>query len=292
MLSIRPITSGKVFAVGRFDYGRLGIGPIPPNDGICNASSCCIPQPVLGPLSDRRCITIGCGEAVSFAVSEDGLAHSWGMGSSQQLGHGDDDGDCYEPTEMIGKNLENRRIIMVDAGGQHCVLLASRPSVTEGATGNLSGPNDVSTSFQNSSRCSPPRSAAHKPSATDSAAATGPTSFSTHTNATTHSDQENGEDRMELDHPIDSLAQLGVPIIVIDGKSVTRYQCNFQEETCHHHSYPSQATGLPCETIEDKELPRSQKQAVSEPVALEGEMGVYISTYACILASCQPDFFN
>ena len=36
-----------------------------------------------------------------------GKAFSWGMGSSQQLAHEEDE-DTEEPEEMIGKNLSNR----------------------------------------------------------------------------------------------------------------------------------------------------------------------------------------
>ncbi|MTV29291.1 hypothetical protein FTX61_28575, partial [Nitriliruptoraceae bacterium ZYF776] len=63
-------------------------------------------------------------EACSFAIDDAGKAFSWGMGSSQQLAHEAGYEDAPEPGEMVGKNLLNRRVVMVDAGGQHAVMLA------------------------------------------------------------------------------------------------------------------------------------------------------------------------
>ncbi|TGZ57689.1 hypothetical protein CRM22_009894 [Opisthorchis felineus] len=112
---------GHVYAVGRPDYGRLGLGKP------TTVSHLSVPQPsrVQGLLSDRTCSWVGCGEACSFAVDTSGVAYSWGMGSNKQLGHGDDDDeDCYEPGVIKGKQLENRFVSVIDAGGQHTVLLA------------------------------------------------------------------------------------------------------------------------------------------------------------------------
>ncbi|CAH8640922.1 unnamed protein product [Schistosoma intercalatum] len=111
---------GHVYAVGRPDYGRLGLG--------CDLKGSKIsvnkPTRVLGALSECVCSWIGCGEVCSFAVDTKGLAYSWGMGSNHQLGHGDSEDDCWEPELMVGKQLEDRRVLMVDAGGQHTVMLA------------------------------------------------------------------------------------------------------------------------------------------------------------------------
>ena len=52
-----------------------------------------------------------------------GEAYCWGMGSSLQLGTGEED-DEYTPTLLEGKQLENRKVIALEAGGQHTVLLA------------------------------------------------------------------------------------------------------------------------------------------------------------------------
>lgn len=46
-----------------------------------------------------------------------------------QLGMGDDDSDLWVPTKIKGKQLENKKVKSVSAGGQHTVLLASDASV-------------------------------------------------------------------------------------------------------------------------------------------------------------------
>ncbi|KAA3679170.1 regulator of chromosome condensation [Paragonimus westermani] len=125
-------SSGHVFSLGRSEYGRLGLGKV------IASSSISVPQPtrVQGLLSDRTCSWVGCGEACSFAVDTTGIAYSWGIGSNRQLGHSnedDSDEDCCEPGIILGKQLQGRYVSMVDAGGQHTVLLAhsSKPFVLE-----------------------------------------------------------------------------------------------------------------------------------------------------------------
>jgi len=105
---------GKVYSLGRKEYGRLGMGAIE-ND---------LSVPTLIPtLSSEKCIEVAAGEAVSLAVTESGSAFSWGMGTNGQLGNGSED-DLLEPSVVRGKQLENRRVISASAGGQHTILLA------------------------------------------------------------------------------------------------------------------------------------------------------------------------
>nr|CAH8872212.1 unnamed protein product [Trichobilharzia regenti] len=111
---------GHVYVVGRPDYGRLGLGRG------SNVSKISVNKPtrVLGALKECVCSWVGCGEACSFAVDTNGRGYSWGIGSNHQLGHGSADDDSWEPEIMVGKQLEDRRILMIDAGGQHTVMLA------------------------------------------------------------------------------------------------------------------------------------------------------------------------
>jgi len=111
---------GRVWAIGRADYGRLGLGQADTTDGKADAK---VPVVVPG-LEGQKCIDIACGTCVSFAVTEDGKCFSWGMGTNGQLGHGGEE-DAWEPVEMGGKQLETRSVIGVDAGGQHTILVAS-----------------------------------------------------------------------------------------------------------------------------------------------------------------------
>ena len=51
------------------------------------------------------------------------LFFSWGMGSNGQLGQTDEE-DLWEPGTMLGKQLEQRKVMAVSGGGQHTVLIA------------------------------------------------------------------------------------------------------------------------------------------------------------------------
>merc|ERR1719423_489917 len=114
---------GKVYSIGRADYGRLGLGKPQANGEGGDNSDAKAPTLVPG-LQGKKCVDISCGTCVSFAVTEDGQCFSWGMGTNGQLGHGGEE-DAWEPVEIGGKQLETRSVIGVDAGGQHTILLAS-----------------------------------------------------------------------------------------------------------------------------------------------------------------------
>jgi len=53
-----------------------------------------------------------------------GVAYGWGFGSNLQLTTGEED-DEWTPVALTGKNLEDRKVLDVAAGGQHTVVLAS-----------------------------------------------------------------------------------------------------------------------------------------------------------------------
>lgn len=109
--------AGRVHALGRVEYGRLGLGKQRGTDAT-------EPVQVMGALEHRKCVDVSSGTAVSFAVTEDGECFSWGMGTNGQLGHGDDEEDAYEPGKMLGKQLDTRKVMAVSGGGQHTIIIA------------------------------------------------------------------------------------------------------------------------------------------------------------------------
>jgi len=105
---------GQIYSLGRKEYGRLGHG----EDGLEDKSA----PTLVKSISSKVCTDISCGVSTSFAVADSGEIYGWGMGTTRQLAQKEED-DLFEPTEMTGKNLENRKGLMVSAGGQHTVLL-------------------------------------------------------------------------------------------------------------------------------------------------------------------------
>ncbi|KAM4044542.1 regulator of chromosome condensation [Anomaloglossus baeobatrachus] len=104
-------SEGNAYSLGRAEYGRLGLGE---NAIERNEPTLISKLPKIA--------TVACGASVSYAVAKDGRVFSWGMGTNQQLGTGEED-DVWSPYEMTGKQLENREVLSVSSGGQHTVLL-------------------------------------------------------------------------------------------------------------------------------------------------------------------------
>ena len=109
---------GVTYSIGRAEYGRLGLGE--------NAEETSLPTKIAA-LINTKVSRIACGEAVSFAVSNDGHLYSWGIGTNLQLGVGDED-DFLEPTLVKSKNVspDTDEVISVSAGGQHTALLVRK----------------------------------------------------------------------------------------------------------------------------------------------------------------------
>lgn len=117
--------SGTVHVIGRRDYGRLGLGE-DLKDDIVELTE------VKG--LKKKAAIIGCGDSTSYAITVEGEIYSWGMGSNNQLGHGNDE-DCYEPKQIVSAQTKEKRMLQVDSGGQHSVFLveagdAAAPAAT------------------------------------------------------------------------------------------------------------------------------------------------------------------
>ena len=104
---------GRVYVMGRSEYGRLGLGENP-TDKILPTE-----VPDFGSVH-----TVATGSSCSFAVTDEGKLYSWGMGDSLQLGNGEEK-DIWSPEVVTGKKLENKKVLSVSAGGQHTALLVT-----------------------------------------------------------------------------------------------------------------------------------------------------------------------
>ncbi|XP_063300521.1 regulator of chromosome condensation [Pelobates fuscus] len=109
-------SDGKAYSLGRSEYGRLGLGEQAEEKS----------EPTVIP-DLPKIASVACGASVSYAVTRDGNVFSWGMGTNQQLGTGEEE-DVWSPCEMTGKQLENREVLSVSSGGQHTVLLVKNRS--------------------------------------------------------------------------------------------------------------------------------------------------------------------
>ncbi|XP_035386636.1 LOW QUALITY PROTEIN: regulator of chromosome condensation [Electrophorus electricus] len=104
-------SEGQVYSLGRAEYGRLGLG-----EGVEEKSE---PTPVTG-LSSAS--VVACGASVSYAVTKQGAAFAWGMGTNLQLGTGEEE-DLWSPHGDGGQALEKPGFLSASSGGQHTVLL-------------------------------------------------------------------------------------------------------------------------------------------------------------------------
>lgn len=124
----------KCFAIGRKEYGRLGLGDI--KEDVEKLTP-------IKTLDSVNVTQLECGECCSFVVTDDGKAYSWGIGSNQQLGIGSDE-DQFEPILLTGAQVREKHVIRVSSGGQHTLFIAAEPIVqTNGSQTNGSKTNGI-----------------------------------------------------------------------------------------------------------------------------------------------------
>ncbi|KAK4873366.1 hypothetical protein RN001_015395 [Aquatica leii] len=116
--------NGVTYAIGRKEYGRLGLGA--ESDDAAELTA--IPT-----LKDKKIVSVCCGSATSFSVTETGDLYGWGMGTVGQLGTGEEE-DCFVPTLIKSKQLIDRQVFKVSSGGQHTVILAATANNNKGDT--------------------------------------------------------------------------------------------------------------------------------------------------------------
>jgi regulator of chromosome condensation len=117
--------SGRVYAIGRGDYGRLGLGS--------NASVETF-QAVVGLPAQVPVVSVACASSVSGAVTSDHQAFLWGMGTCCQTGVGGEhaDEDVLTPHLLEGQKLKTGSVFCLSIGGQHTAVIgeqaAARPA--------------------------------------------------------------------------------------------------------------------------------------------------------------------
>jgi alpha-tubulin suppressor-like RCC1 family protein len=92
-----------------------------------------VPFPTVGEFETLG--DIACGDSTCFAVTLEGSVYSWGMNDNGQTGHSyDGENDIYQPRKVDIMNSvsldnpgpKNCRVIRVDGGGQHTLMVVKR----------------------------------------------------------------------------------------------------------------------------------------------------------------------
>eukprot|EP00197_Chlamydomonas_leiostraca_P014556 CAMPEP_0202864320 /NCGR_PEP_ID=MMETSP1391-20130828/4611_1 /ASSEMBLY_ACC=CAM_ASM_000867 /TAXON_ID=1034604 /ORGANISM="Chlamydomonas leiostraca, Strain SAG 11-49" /LENGTH=825 /DNA_ID=CAMNT_0049544055 /DNA_START=66 /DNA_END=2539 /DNA_ORIENTATION=+ len=124
---------GEVYAWGRGEYGRLGIGDR-------SGSSKLRPHKVRG-LEEHCVVQMAAGGTHTLVLTGEGRMFVWGRGSFGRLGLGAER-DCYSPVECPLPGGHDRwRVISIATGGRHSMCLAL--PVREG-TGSVLDSSEVS----------------------------------------------------------------------------------------------------------------------------------------------------
>ncbi|GBG28740.1 RCC1 and BTB domain-containing protein 1 [Hondaea fermentalgiana] len=111
--------SGKLYACGNDDYGKLGIG------GRSKVRIQTEPQ-LVNALYREKIVQVSCGSMHCAAIDEKGALYTWGCGSDGRLGHGSKS-DVATPTQVHA--LKGKKVVQVACGGSHTLALLEDGSV-------------------------------------------------------------------------------------------------------------------------------------------------------------------
>jgi alpha-tubulin suppressor-like RCC1 family protein len=104
------LDDGSLYTFGYGDDGQLGHG-----DGQRQRA----PKRVVAADWKGRCVvSVACGQQHTAVVLDDGSLYTFGVGSSGQLGHGDDETQLA-PKRVVAADWEGRRVVSVACGGEH-----------------------------------------------------------------------------------------------------------------------------------------------------------------------------
>lgn len=105
----------KCYAIGRKDYGRLGLG-----EGLKDVEELTL----IPKLNEKNVTKVSCGDATSFALTSEGKVYAWGIGTNFQLGIGNDN-DVWEPILLTEKQVRDKQVIQIACGAQHTLFIVT-----------------------------------------------------------------------------------------------------------------------------------------------------------------------
>ncbi|KAH3660178.1 hypothetical protein OGAPHI_007383 [Ogataea philodendri] len=122
--SLALSSSGEVFTFGRFDMKEIGIEKekLPKDDVIVDGHGNIRSLPVPTKLTTLpKCKAVAAGSHHSVALTQDGIAFSWGFADTYALGLGNLDEDVSKPTRINNTATRDHDIVQVGCGGQFSV---------------------------------------------------------------------------------------------------------------------------------------------------------------------------
>lgn len=108
---------GEVYSWGWGAHGQLGLGDNKDRDIPC----------VIKELSDKKIVSLSCGDRHSFAISEDGVVYGWGSNEFGQLGCMRKGDSILKPILIEG--LIGLKVLQISSGDRHSVAVTNTGAV-------------------------------------------------------------------------------------------------------------------------------------------------------------------
>ena len=123
------LSSGRVFAWGRADYGQLGLARFSKNTEAGDSASS--PEHiVLEAWGSDPVQSLASGGSHNLALTRGGAIYSWGYGDMLALGHGkEEDEPLPRKVNLAKAKVGDLRVTQVAAGGQHSALIGTVKTV-------------------------------------------------------------------------------------------------------------------------------------------------------------------